>query len=275
MSRVRNLIALIPVVILSGCLEYNEDITVNSDKTGRIQMDIAVLADFFDKEQIEEIREELKEAQEEFRKHPQITHADFAVKLKSDMYHFMYDIGVKDYKFLEDLTADQLSSSGTLGFNSLDNSGIYFETLENGNIIFHRTLGTDSQQVVRSRMTKLGLKSRVNSWMTKLRSKIKGKKSNEDDPFEGRFATYRFHGPKIIKASEPGQLSRRSVEWKFPIEFNGVSQKSDLQAEFSLNGTTWWMIAAALAVFASGLFWFKSFWARGGLRRLARGTGAM
>ncbi|MDF1661634.1 MAG: hypothetical protein P1V97_07665, partial [Planctomycetota bacterium] len=209
MSLLRNCLALIPVLVLSGCLEYNEDITVNSDKTGRIQMDIAVLADFFEDDQIKEIKEELKQAQEELKKHPEITHVDFSVKLKKDMYHFMYDIGVKDYSFLSELTASNINGAGALGFDSLNNSGVRFETLENGNIIFHRSLNANAQQVVRSRMTRLGLKTRVTSWLTKMRSKIKKAKSDEDDPFANRFATYRFHGPKIIQASEPGQMSRR------------------------------------------------------------------
>jgi hypothetical protein len=259
MKLLRACLTLIPVIALSGCLEYDEDVTVNADGSGRIQMDIAVLADFIDDEQLKEFKIEFKQIEEELRKRPEIAHAHLNIELKEQLVHFLYDIGVKDYKFLGALSAQALAK-GSVGALS---AGIQFEELEKGRIKYHRILNADAGQAIRSRVQKLSATRAIRA---------------KKEELEDCFATYRFHAPTVIACSEPGKRTKKTVEWRFPLEFDlkfNVQNTPNLEAEFSLASHSWLWLVAALAVIASGLFWFKSFWAKGGLRRLAKQSGAL
>jgi hypothetical protein len=73
MTRLGKYLAILPFIALSGCLEYNENITVNKNGSGRLQMDIGVLADFIDEAQLKEVKEDFKKAEKDLRAHPEIT----------------------------------------------------------------------------------------------------------------------------------------------------------------------------------------------------------
>jgi hypothetical protein len=171
------------------------------------------------------------------------------------MYRFLYDTGVKDHKFIGRLLASSAQKVSALN-GTLNNTAIEFETLENGNVLYRRLLSADAKRRIRSMQALMNLK--------------RTKKDN--DGFKGRFATYRFHAPKLLTGSEPGTVGRGTVEWRFPIEFKNQST-GPLEAEFSMKSQSWLWTAAILMIVASALFWFRSFWARGGLRKVAKSSG--
>lgn len=254
-------LCLFGVVLLCGCLEYNEDVTVHSNNQATLATDFGILAEFMDDDDLAEVREELKELEEELKRCPEIVEAKCGVEIRGEMVHMLIMARVSHYKYV-----------GKVSSLTQSESGISFEDLGEGRMRYSRHFDSDDNSLNRVRRR---VKSRVKAKYQQLKAqKAASVKKLDEQQF---FMTFRFHAPTVFEANEPGAVSGGTVEWKFPIEFDGQNNDpSVLTAEFSLSSQTawiWWVIGAIVAFLS--LSWLKGQWANGGLRKVAKATGAM
>jgi hypothetical protein len=240
-------------LFLMGCFEYAEDVYVHADGSGRIKIDRSYASGMLDEDDIAGMRDELEETKAELEELEQVTRVDIDDFKDDDMYHFVFDIHVKDYKFLSKLLEYEEEShadmEGHRAFAS-STSGIQFQELEDGQIRYRRVLDPAAAQ------------SRARNQ----RATTSAQAGDGEDPatemFKDKFFTYRFHAPTINSGDE----TTSEVEWKFPVmpQTEDEEPPAVLEATFSMKSgsSLLWVLIGGGVFILFALGWLKGKWDR-------------
>ncbi|MCW8141988.1 MAG: hypothetical protein KIT58_24035, partial [Planctomycetota bacterium] len=93
-------VALLPLVLLAGCLDYTEEVFVQRDGSGRMRTEVAVLAELLTDEDVADMRQGLEEAAAALRQDPDVTKVEVADRRQGLKHAFSLDVSTRTYEAL-------------------------------------------------------------------------------------------------------------------------------------------------------------------------------
>lgn len=212
MNAVRSLVLLLPLLV-SGCLDYTEEVTVNRDGTGRLRTEVAVLNEFMTDEDAAEMRAGLDEAARELATHPDVSKVEVADRREGLKHHFVFDIHAKRYQALPDIVNGQ----DWLQFEELEGKQLrYVRVLdEGGSSAAYASSGRRLPDVGRADDKARALIERATA--RRLLKSLAGAKTPADEDEELDFhVTFKLNAPKIVNSN--GEITGGGATWRYRLE---------------------------------------------------------
>lgn len=259
-------LVLIPLLLLSGCFEYEESIWLERSGSARIVCDYALLSELVEPDKLAEARAEGVRHAQKLSRVEGVREASFRDEVRGELHHFVFDVRVGDRTIIA-----ALLNQGELG---LGDGSLELQPRPDGKIRYRRNFdGQSARRRGRDRAARLGLLKLATS---RPAARATSRPSSRDeDPFAGRHFTFRVHAPRVLDGNLPGQVERSRVTWKLPLS---EDQRGDvppfLTANLSLAPANleWWIAGAVLACLLF-MVWLRNMWRRGLVRRAFQRAG--
>ena len=110
MSVFKRLVLVLPLLTLTGCFDFLEEIWILPDGSGRVRIDIGLTSALFalpgigSKEKLmDDVHENAKQAAEAARSDPDVKSVKVETKDEGGLFHLIYEIEVKDVTKLADV----------------------------------------------------------------------------------------------------------------------------------------------------------------------------
>jgi len=197
---------LLVAATLSGCLDYTEDIRINSDGSARLKIDVGIseavltTAEGVSAEGVlASIRTEFEKLKAQLQTEKPVTRIDLVEYTENSFHYFRLDIDVSDFMHLNEI-ARKISDESAVGTNAT----FRIEQKEGGRFIFKETYGQLKDELTRPR-------------------------ENIDDPWTiaeiliansvlaDYFVAVRLHAPKVLSSNGKLDDRKKSVEWKMSL----------------------------------------------------------
>lgn len=220
MTLLRALALAVPLLALTGCFDFLEEIWINADGSGRVRIDVGITTALFAlggsrmKEELEsEFKAEAERARQTAADDEDVKKITLETREEGGLLHVVYDIEVRDVTRLPEIQRKLLESSDRLRASQREasmNLDFRIEETDEG-YRFVQAFGKGAE----------GSAERLAEQMAAVMFADKG-------------LTVRLHGPQF--AAHNGKLSEdgKTVEWHLPFSkllASGGSVPEELRAE--------------------------------------------
>jgi hypothetical protein len=228
MRTLRTALLLLPLVLLGGCLDYGEEVTVERDGSGRLRTEVAVLAELFTPDDLAELRQALEQAKGELERRPDITKVEVEDHADGPKHHFVIDVSARRYQAIADLMNEEgdvlrlepLDGGRRVRFvRALTGEGAAFAALRHlptAALAAHVRAVAEHAQARRLSLAASGAAS--------------GAHPGEAPEFH---VTFKVHAPKIRTSN--GDVSGGTATWRWRLEDVEHEAPAQLEAELDLS----------------------------------------
>lgn len=250
MNAVRSLLLLLPLAFVSGCLDYTEEVFVETDGTGRYKLEIATLSEFLAEEDLAELRQALQEAKRALEADPDVSKVEVGDWAKGVKHHFLFDVHAKKYSALPRL----LNADAWLRLEQVEGSKQvkYVRVLdaESGSAALMAMSGRRSPDVGNADdVARLSI-SRVAA-----RRGFARRAGEEEPEF---FFTFKVHAPKV--ATSNGELGSGEATWRWRIEEMEEKAPPRLEADLDLSSRSLLPLAIGALGLGFAFLWLRKQW---------------
>jgi hypothetical protein len=235
MRMLRAGLVLVLAAACAACLEVTQEVWVNADGSGRLQMDIAVAEALMAMAQESEDGGSLQAtlaSYDKLKADPgrignlrSIDHREYT---EGGLHHFVIEVEVDDVTLLPE-TLDEISRLSAADGEPLKESDelatpsdMRFERLDDGRLLFVQSLVTeDAQAAGKEQANDEELDEASRAFLSSM--------------FAGKYYVIRLHAPAVNSAN--GQLAEDggSVQWKIPmVDLMGGDAPGELRAEIEV-----------------------------------------
>ncbi|MCO5166568.1 MAG: hypothetical protein M9894_09405 [Planctomycetes bacterium] len=238
-------LALLPLVLLAGCLDYTEEVFVQRDGSGRMRTEVAVLAEFLTDEDVAEMRQGLEEAAAALRQDPDVTKVEVADRRQGLKHAFLLDVSTRTYEALprvmqaEDWLRLDAREGKRLGYVRLLDDG--------GSAAALARAGRRTPDV-----------GRADDLARRFAGKA-GVRAPQDEQPEFH-VTFRLHAPKVVKTN--GEVAGGVTTWRWRLEDFEGQAPPQLEAEADLSGPSFLLPVALALGLGVPLLWLRRKWQR-------------
>ncbi|HZI14343.1 MAG TPA: hypothetical protein VE153_28515 [Myxococcus sp.] len=243
-SRLRLLLALVPLLTLTGCFDVLEELWLHPDGSAKLVVDLAVpksltgLAQLAGGKDLQAVvREQQASAEAEVRKDPNVTQLVLREEEKGDRVHFVYELSVKDATKLPQLY-QRIFQHTSAGEGAPPGDWDFRLEREGGDYVFVRRL-TPAAAGTGDRDSGDGTERAAREIGKGLARALLG-----DNHF-----TVIVHGPAILESNGTVNEKKDTVQWKLSLaELMDVpAEGRELRAVVS-GGEPLWLWAVVLGV---------------------------